>query len=157
MSQLIWAAAVAGLLCTAVIFGTDVFFLMVGRAALRAASPRAATEVMGFIHQFGDARMPLWGVAAMLANLLLAFLAGAGHRWWYAVSLGMLILFVVAYNLRSKPINRMQTEAAKAGQELENARVLQEAWDRSLLLRVPLLAVAMIAQLQALSPIFAHS
>jgi hypothetical protein len=62
----------------------------------------------------------------------------------------MLILFVVIYDRFSKPINRLQTEAAKTGRRLENARVLQASWDRSLLMRVPLLAVSMLAQFVAL-------
>jgi hypothetical protein len=49
-----------GILSTAVVFGTDMFFLTIGRAALRQASPAAATEVMGFFHLFADARMPIW-------------------------------------------------------------------------------------------------
>jgi hypothetical protein len=61
MSHLISMASLVGILCTAVVYGTDMFFLTVGRSALRLASPSAATEVMGFIHSFGDARMPIWG------------------------------------------------------------------------------------------------
>ena len=48
-----------GILSTAVVFGTDMFFLTIGRAALRQASPAAATEVMGFLHFYADARMPI--------------------------------------------------------------------------------------------------
>ena len=71
MNYLIWAVSLVGILSTAVVFGTDMFFLTVGRPALRLASPAAGTEVMGFFHFFGDARMPIWGVLAILANLLL--------------------------------------------------------------------------------------
>jgi len=58
----------------------------------------------------------------------------------------MLILFVILYNLLSKPINRIQTEAAKAGERLDNGRELQASWDRVLLIRVPLLVVSLLAQ-----------
>jgi hypothetical protein len=61
----------------------------------------------------------------------------------------MLILFVVIYNRFSKPVNRLQTEAAKAGRKLDNARALQASWDRSLMIRFPLLAVSMLGQLVA--------
>jgi len=71
MNHLIWPASVAGLISTAVIFGTGVFFVTVGRPALRSAAESAATEVMGFIHLFADRRMPIWGVSAILSNLLL--------------------------------------------------------------------------------------
>jgi hypothetical protein len=150
MNHLIWPASLAGLTSTAVIFGTDVFFLTVGRPALRLASQSAATEVMGFIHLFGDKRMPVWGILAMLSNLLLILFSRSGHRAFYLLSLSMLILFVVIYGRFSMPINRLQTEAAKTRVRLENAHELQATWDRSLLMRVPLLFVSMLAQFVAL-------
>lgn len=151
MNHLIWPASLAGLISTAVIFGTDVFFLTVGRPALRLASQSAATETMGFIHLFGDKRMPIWGILAMLSNLLLIVFGGSGHRAFYLLSLSVLILFVVIYDRFSKPINRLQTKTAKTGASLDNARELQASWNRSLAMRVPLLAVSMLAQLVALS------
>jgi hypothetical protein len=62
----------------------------------------------------------------------------------------MLILFVIFYNLLSKPINRILTAAAKAGERLDNGRELQASWDRVLLIRVPLLVVSLLAQCLAL-------
>jgi Domain of unknown function (DUF1772) len=150
MNHLIWPVSLAGLVSTAVIFGTDIFFLTVGRPALRSAGESPATEVMGFIHLFGDKRMPIWGVLAMLSNSLLIVLSRSGHRAFYLLSLSVLILFVVIYGRFSKPINRLQTEAAKTGGRLDNARALQASWDRSLLMRVPLLTVSMFAQFVAL-------
>ena len=146
MNYLIWPVSLIGILSTAVVCGTDMFFLTVGRPALRLASPSVGTEVMGFIHLFGDARMPIWGVLAILSNLLLAVLSRGEQRWFYLASLLMLILFVILYNLLSKPINRIQTEAAKTGERLDNGRELQASWDRVLLIRVPLLVVSLLAQ-----------
>jgi hypothetical protein len=146
MTALVRLVSLAGILSTAVVFGTDMFFLTVGRPALRLASPSAGTEVMGFFHLFGDARMPVWGVLAMLANLSLAVFGGSGHRRFYLLSLTMLILFVAAYDRFSKPINRLQTQAAKTGAKLEEARRLQASWDRSLRIRVPLLFVSIVVQ-----------
>src|ERR1700756_4659770 len=151
MNHLIWLISVAGILSTAVVFGTDMFFLTVGRSALRLASPAAGTEVMGFFHVFGDARMPIWGVLAILSNLLLSLLTQGGHRGLYWLSFSVLVLFVVTYNRLSKPINRLQTGAAKTGRTIENARQLQASWDRSLMIRVPLLSASMLAQTIALS------
>jgi hypothetical protein len=135
-----------GILSTAVVCGTDVFFLTVGHPALRLASPSAATEVMGFIHMFGDARMPIWGVAAILSNFLLTVRTGGELRWFYFASWLMLILFVVVYVRWSKPINQMQTNAARTGKTLSNGRELQASWDRSLIFRVPLLVASLLAQ-----------
>src|SRR5262249_61166628 len=101
---------------------------------------------MGFLHMFADARMPIWGVSALLSNFLLVVLSKSGQRWFYLASLLMLILFVVFYNLLSKPINRIQTEAAKAGERLANARELQASWGRVLFIRVRLLVVALLPQ-----------
>jgi len=150
MNHLIWPLSLAGILSTAVVCGTDMFFLTVGRPALRLASPSAVTEVMGFMHSFGDTRMPIWGVLAILSNFLLALFSGSEHRRFYFASLAMLILFVVIYNRLSKPINRLQTEAAKTGERLDHARELQESWDRSVTIRTPLLVASLLAQCLAL-------
>ena len=150
MNHWMGAVALAGILSTAVVLGTDMFFLTVGRAALRMASPSAGTEVMGFFHMLADARMPIWGVSAILSNAVLGLLIGGEQRWFYLASFLMLVLFVAIYNRWSKPINRLQTEAAKTGQPLDNGRELQTAWDRVLLVRVPLLVLSLLAQSLAL-------
>ena len=150
MNHWIWLLSLVGILSTAVVFGTDMFFLTVGRAALRMASPSAGTEIMGFFHMFADARMPIWGVSAILSNALLIVLSKNGQRWFYLASLLMLVLFVILYNLLSKPINRIQTQAAKTGERLDNGRELQASWDRVLLIRVPLLVVSLLAECLAL-------
>jgi hypothetical protein len=150
MNDWISAVSLAGILSTAVILGTDMFFLTIGRPALRMASSSAGTEVMGFFHMFADARMPVWGVAAILSNAVLGLLNRNAPRWLDVAALLLLILFLGIYNRWSKPINRLQTEAAKAGRRLDNSRELQAAWDRSLGFRVPLLVLSLLAQCLAL-------
>ena len=146
MNHWIWVASLAGILSTAVLWGTDIFFLTVGRSALRLATISAATEVMGFLHMFADARMPFWGASAILSNILLVLFSTGGQRWFYGISVIMLLVFLMVYNRWSKPINLVQTEAAKNGRHLENGRELQAAWDRSLVVRVPLLMLSILAQ-----------
>jgi len=146
MNHWMWLASLVGILSTAVVFGTDMFFLTIGRPALKLASPSAGTEIMGFFHMFADPRMPIWGVSAILSNFLLVLFSRDGQRWFYLASLLMLILFVIIYNRLSKPINRLQTEAAKNGERLNNGRELQASWDRALIIRVPLLVVSLLAQ-----------
>jgi len=63
--------SIIGILSTAVIWGTDISFPMIGRSALNLAIPSAATRVMGFLQMFADARMPIWGVLAIFPNILL--------------------------------------------------------------------------------------
>ena len=145
-----WLVSLIGIQSTAVVCGTDMFFLTCGRPALRLASSSAGTEVMGFFHMFGDARMPIWGVSAIFSNLLLAVLSRSEQSWFYLTSLFMLILFVIGYARLSKPINQIQTRAAKNGERLDNGRELQVSWDRSLIIRVPLLVVSLLAQCLAL-------
>jgi hypothetical protein len=146
MNHWMWPVSLVGILSTAVVLGTDMFFLTCGRPALRLASSSAGTEVMGFIHMIADARMQIWVVAAILCNLLLAVFSRSEQRWFYLASLLMLILFVIGYLRLSKPINQIQTEAAKKGENLTNGRELQASWDRSLTIRVPLLVVSLLAQ-----------
>jgi hypothetical protein len=146
MNHWMWLLSLIGILSTAVVFGTDMFFLTVGRSALRLASASAGTEVMGFFHMFADVRMPIWGVLAILSNLLLGVFGRSEQRWFYLVSILMLTLFVIFYNLLSRPMNRIQTEAARTGKRLDNGRELQASWDRVLLIRVPLLVVSLLAQ-----------
>jgi hypothetical protein len=150
MNHWIWVVTLVGILSTAVVCGTDMFFLTVARPALRLASSSAGTEIMGFFHLFADARMPVWGVSAILSNVLLVLFSRSGLQWFYLASLLMLTLFVVIYNRLSKPINRLQTEAAKTGEGLSNSRELQTSWDRSVMIRVPLLVVSLLAQCLAL-------
>jgi hypothetical protein len=107
MNHWMWPVSLVGILSTAVVSGTDMFFLTIGRPALRLASPSAGTEVMGFLHMFADARMPIWGVSAILSNFLLAVLSRSEQGWFYLASLLMLILFVVFYAPSSKPVNRL--------------------------------------------------
>jgi len=146
MNHWMGTVSLVGILSTAVVCGTDMFFLTCGRPALRLASSSAGTEVMGFFHMFGDARMPIWGIAAILCNIVLAVLSRGEQRWFYVASLFMLILFVIGYARLSKPINQLQTEAAKTGKTLSNGRELQASWDRSLLIRVPLLVASLLGQ-----------
>jgi hypothetical protein len=141
-----WAVSLVGILSTAVVLGTDMFFVTVGRRALRLASPSAGTEVMGFFHMIADERMPIWVVTATLCNLVLAAFSRSEQCWFYLASLLVLIAFVIAYFRLSKPINQIQTEAAKTGKSLDNARELQASWDRSLTIRVPLLVVSLLTQ-----------
>jgi hypothetical protein len=146
MNHWIGVLSLVGIASTAVVWGTDVFFLTVGRPALRLAASSAATEVMGFFHMFADARMPVWGISAILSNIVLGVFGRPGQRWFYALSVLMLVLFVIVYNRLSRPINRLQTGAAKTGRSLDNGRELQASWDKSLIIRVLLLAVSMLAQ-----------
>jgi hypothetical protein len=109
MNHLIWPVSLVGILSTAVVCGTDMFFLTVGRPALRLASPSAGTEVMGFVHIFGDARMPIWGGLAILVELL----AGTLHQEWTSRVPFRLALY-------ADPVRRYLQSFVKASQSASN-------------------------------------
>lgn len=100
----------------------------------------------GNFNFYADARMPVLGASAIASNLLLLAFGTSTQRWFYIASVAMLTLFVLIYNRWSKPINRVQTKAAKAGSTLNNARELQASWERSLVIRVPLLVCSLLAK-----------
>ena len=70
-------AALIGVLGTAVVFGTDVFCAMVQRPALAHVDDRALVAVMGYVHRYGDRRMPIPGVIGLVATA-----ASAVSRLW---------------------------------------------------------------------------
>ncbi|MGI4742153.1 MAG: hypothetical protein ACRYG7_43905 [Janthinobacterium lividum] len=60
------------LLSTGVVYGTDVFFALVARPALRRADEASLTQVLGHLHAVADARMPVLGAMALVATAALA-------------------------------------------------------------------------------------
>ncbi len=137
-------------LSTSVLLGTDVLFLVVGAPALEKSQAGAATQVMGQMHYFGDRRMPIFGAAALVSSSVLAWL-----EWWrhhspaYGAVSAALLVHLIIYLRFSQPINKIQTQAARSDRSLDNARVLQRSWDRTLIGRV--IALAFAATVQILS------
>ncbi|THF70318.1 DUF1772 domain-containing protein [Deinococcus sp. Arct2-2] len=126
-----------GLLSAGVVYGTDMFFAVVGRTALARTSDAALTEVMGRLHEVGDARMPLFGVTALLSTLALVFTTGAGSRPSVFAGLALVGLAaqLTAYFRGAQPVNHAQTAAAQQGIVPPAARALQTRWDSVIVLR----------------------
>jgi hypothetical protein len=154
MTELASVAALIGVLGTAVVFGTDVFCAMVQRPALALVDDGALVAVMGNVHRYGDRRMPLPGVLAMIAAAASAAVAAAAGRWTTAVmaatALALLLVWIVLYLRVSAPINRQLTAAAQAHDVPANARVLQTNWDRVINARAALQGLAVCALCVAL-------
>ena len=55
------------LLSTGGVYGTNVFFALVGRMALRRTDAASLTQVLGHLHAVADARMPVAGTLALLS------------------------------------------------------------------------------------------
>jgi hypothetical protein len=144
--------AAPALLSTGVVYGTDVFFALVARPALRRADDASMTRVLGHLHAVGDARMPLFGATGLLATAGLALAAGGWHT--RPGSLALLALLgllthLLVYLRVAKPVNEAQTAAAQHDIIPPDARALQTRWDSVIGLRAGALTLAMIALLAA--------
>lgn len=144
--------AALALLSTGVVYGTDVFFALVVRPALRRADAASMTRVLGHLHAVGDARMPLLGATGLLATAGLALAAGGWHT--RPGSLALLALLgllthLAAYLRVAKPVNQAQTAAAQHDIIPPDARALQTRWDSVITLRAGALTVTMSALLAA--------
>ena len=136
------------------VFGTDVFCAMVQRPALARVDDRALVAVMGYVHRYGDRRMPIPGVIGMVAAAASAAFAAVAGSWAAAImaaaALALLLVWLTLYIKVSAPINRQLTAAAQAGQIPANARALQANWDRVINARAALQGVAVCALCVAL-------
>ena len=145
-------AALIAVMGSAVVYGTDVFCAMVLRPALARVDDRAA--VTGFVHRYGDRRMPVPGVIGVVAAAVSTTLAALARHWAQAIPAGVaVVLWVVwllLYTRVSAPINRQLTAAADSGQVLPHVRVLQANWDRIINARAMLQALALAALCVAL-------
>lgn len=128
------AAALAAILATAVVYGTDVFCAIVLRPALAAVDDDTLVAVAGSVHRFGDRRMPVAGVLGVVATAVSGVLSVHTAHWPQAVAAGVALVllstWIVVYPRVSAPINRQLTDAADAGESLPNGRALQAKWDR---------------------------
>ena len=154
MIELAKVAALIAVLGTAVVFGTDVFCALVQRPALALVDDGALVAVMGYVHRYGDRRMPFPGVIGMIGAAASAALAAVAGRWAMAAiaatALALLLVWLMLYLKVSAPINRQLTAAAQARSVPANARVLQANWDRVINARAALQGVAVGALCLAL-------
>jgi len=139
------------ILCIGVTYGTDAFFAFVVRRALALNSEGSVTDVIGHIHEVADARMPLVGALGILTTVAFLVLAGLGTiaSTLAIVALVAQLLFLVLYNVYSKPINVQLKQAARSGQVLVDVRQLQARWNRVVVARTILLLIAMVCLLIA--------
>jgi hypothetical protein len=146
LSQIVALAAIVG---TGVVYGTDVFCALVQRPALARVDDATLTAVMGNVHRFADRRMPVPGILGVVAAAAAAGLAAAADRPAASASAAAAFLLLVgwlALYLRiSAPINRTLTAAADAHETPPNARALQRDWDRIIILRAVLQGLAVVA------------
>ncbi|HEX7827919.1 MAG TPA: DUF1772 domain-containing protein [Mycobacterium sp.] len=146
---LVHGAALATVLSTGVVYGTDVFCAVVMRPALARVDDGALVAVMGYVHRYGDRRMPVPGVLGVGAAAVGAVAAAASAHWVQAAAAGTalaaLLIWLLLYTRLSAPINRQLTTAAETGQVLPNGRALQAKWDSVINARAALQGLAVAA------------
>lgn len=132
------------IVATAVVFGTDVFFALIGKKAAAKSKESSIADVMGHFHEVADARMPVIGVTAVVTTLLQLIFAGIGtiSGQLAIVSLAALLVHLFIYLTISKPVNNIMVEGVKFGRLVDNVRQLQQRWDRVINLRAALLLIA---------------
>ena len=137
------------LLGAAAVYGTDVFFCVVGRTALAHVSDGALVETMGRLHEVADRRMPIFGVLGIAGAL--ASLAFSRVSWPWALSaVAAQVLWIVVYRRVAAPVNAELTRHVRSGSVPVNARALQARWDSVIVLRVVLMGLAVVALAGAL-------
>ena len=150
MSTLTLVAAIFGIGCCGIIYGTDVFCALVLRPAAATAAPSSVADLIGRVHHYGDRRLPAPGVASLLAAAVVtaASPTAAGH---IAGALGLvaLLAWLGIYARVSAPINRRLREAAAAGDVPAETRDLQQRWDSVIWIRAGLQALALACLLTA--------
>ena len=147
MTLLSQLAALAAIVGTGVVYGTDVFCALVQRPALARVDDATLTAVMGNVHRFADRRMPAPGILGVAAAATAAGLAAAADRTAASAAAAFLLLvgWMVLYLRISAPINRTLTAAADAHKTPSNARALQRDWDRVIVPRAVLQGLAVVA------------
>src|SRR5262249_46874091 len=124
MNHWMWPVSLVGILSTAVVCGTDMFFLTIGRPALRLASPSAGDRNHGF---FPHVRRRTDADLGRLGDLV-QLLAGRVKQEWTAP-----VLFRIALNADS--VRRYLRSLVKTYQSASNRsgknRRKPQQWSRA--------------------------
>jgi hypothetical protein len=138
------------LLGAGAVYGTDVFFCVVGRTALTRVSDAALVEAMGRFHELADRRMPIFGVIGIAGTLV--SVAFSRVSWPWALSaVAAQVLWIAVYRSVAAPVNAELTRQARAGSVPTNARALQARWDSVIVARVVLMGFTVVALAGALA------
>ncbi|ORX06998.1 DUF1772 domain-containing protein [Mycolicibacillus trivialis] len=143
------APTLVALLGVAVLFGTDMFCAVVLRPALARLDDPALTATAGYLHLYGDRRMPFFGVlgaAGAAISAVAAVLAGHPLRAVTAgIAVTLMAVWLLLYLRVSAPINRALTAAATGSGPAVAPRRLQADWDRIIYPRALLQGLALVA------------
>lgn len=134
------------ILSSGVVYGTDVFFAVVGRPAAAASSGAAVANVMANLHKIADARMPIFGGLGILSTLALAVTnpIGTPISWLALIALVSLLTQLGLYLLVAKPVNQKMKEALQLGAVPSDIRELQNRWDSVIVGRAGAMTIALL-------------
>lgn len=150
MTTLALTAALLGIITTAVIYGTDVFCALVLVPATAGASNAAVADLLGRVHHYGDRRLPVPGVTALLAAAVATMTNSTTiGRAGASVALLALLAWLTVYLRVSAPINKRLRAAAATGTVPPNIRTLQDRWDSAIWPRAALQTLALAGLLLA--------
>jgi hypothetical protein len=142
------ALAILAVLSNAVIYGTDVFSALVQRPALAHVDDRTLGEVMGYVHRYGDKRLPIpgtVGLIAAMAGTVIALVQGETASWVAGgVACVALLVWLALFNAVTAPVNRKLT-ASTDGTAPADVRALQRKSDGVLGPLVGCQALALVA------------
>jgi hypothetical protein len=124
---------VIAILNVGIIYGTDIFSLLVLQPALAQVDDQTLVAIMGRVHQFADRRLRLPGIAGLAFTIAgTAFVAGAdrlGATIAGIVGVIASVIWLVIYSRISAPINVRLTAGALSGETPLDTRILQQRWD----------------------------
>ena len=105
-------------LACGIFYGTDVFSAIVPRSGLALADDQTLVSIRGRVHDFGDRRLRVPGVAGLVPAILeTAVVAWAGHLAATvagAIAVVALACWLIIYARISAPINSLPAAAPKA-------------------------------------------
>ena len=143
------ALTVMSVLASGIIYGTDVFSAIVLRPALALVDDGTLVATMGRVHDIGDRRLRVPGVAGLVTAIAgTAVIAGAGHLGATvagAFAVGASAIWLILYVRVSAPVNSRLTAAARRGETPLDARLLQQRWDSVINARSGLQMLAILA------------
>jgi hypothetical protein len=143
-------ATTLALLGASVIYGTDVFGALVLVPAAARARDESVADLLGWVHELGDRRMPAPGMVGLLGSVASAWLAPSfPTRALALVAGGAQVLWLVIYATVSAPLNRQLRAAARASETPPGTRAWQQRWGAVIWPRAALQAVAVAALLAA--------
>lgn len=134
------------ILSTGIVFGTDMFYALVGKKAAANSKKNSIEDLLGHTHAIADKCMPVIGATSVITTVALIIIYGfkTFEGWLAIIALAGLLTQLIIYIRISQPINKILSEGALSGRVVSNVRQLQNKWDSVIEWRAFGLTVAMI-------------